>query len=74
LEAGEYVLALSITGGKGVVYTETVWAREYAFPTGLDARIWRLYVFAINGMDVFPVLLMMNVYELDPFGATLEFP
>lgn len=57
---GENVLALSMTGGNGVVYTETFVESDIAFPTGLDAMTRRLYVFAINEMDAFPVLLTIN--------------
>jgi hypothetical protein len=72
LDAGEKELALSMTGGNGVVYTDTFLESDMAFPIGLDAIIWRLYVFAMNGIDAFPVLLMVNIYVV--FPAVLETP
>jgi hypothetical protein len=75
LDAGENVLALSIMGGNGVVYTDTFFERDMELPTGLVAMIWRLYVFAINGTNVFPVLFTVNLYMVFPATLTTpEFP
>jgi hypothetical protein len=74
LEAGEKVFALSMTGGNGVVYTDTFAESDAIFPMGLDAITRRLYVFAINGIDALPVLFMVNTYFVADVLATPEFP
>ena len=60
-EVVDFVFPLSMVGTNGAVYTLTESRVATAFPVGLDSRIYNEYTFATNGINAFPVLLMVNV-------------
>ena len=73
-EVVDLVFPASMVGENGVVYTFTAPNEAMAFPVGLVRRIYKEYTLPTKGINAFPVLLIVNLYEVDPFGATLEFP